>query len=88
MKEGLDYRAMLDVALEEAKLGMSEGGIPIGAALFDQNGYAHWNIPKQLSKGPMPHHFWDKRSHSRMTYSKSKAGRRISPCLMTSFLLS
>ncbi len=29
---------MLDVAIEEAKLSRSEGGIPIGAALFDQNG--------------------------------------------------
>jgi cytosine deaminase len=26
---------MLDIALEEARLGLSEGGIPIGAALFD-----------------------------------------------------
>jgi cytosine/creatinine deaminase len=34
----LDYRAMLEVAIEEAKQGLSEGGIPIGAALFDQNG--------------------------------------------------
>jgi creatinine deaminase len=33
-----DYQAMLDVALEEARLGLQEGGIPIGAALFDQNG--------------------------------------------------
>lgn len=38
MREGLDYQAMLDVALEEARLGMAEGGIPIGAVLFDQNG--------------------------------------------------
>ena len=29
---------MLDVAIEEARLGVSEGGIPIGAALFDANG--------------------------------------------------
>jgi len=34
----VDYRTLLDVALEEARLGMSEGGIPIGAALFDHNG--------------------------------------------------
>ncbi len=34
----LDYQAMLQVALEEARLGLSEGGIPIGAALFDQEG--------------------------------------------------
>src|SRR5690554_2654924 len=33
-----DYRAMLDVALEEARLGLAEGGIPIGAALFHRDG--------------------------------------------------
>jgi cytosine/creatinine deaminase len=38
MNEGLDYQAMLAVALEEARLGLAEGGIPIGAALFDQDG--------------------------------------------------
>ena len=30
-----NYSAMLDAALAEAKLGLSEGGIPIGAAIFD-----------------------------------------------------
>jgi cytosine/creatinine deaminase len=34
----LDYQAMLNVAIEEAKQGLAEGGIPIGAALFDKNG--------------------------------------------------
>ena len=33
-----DYRAMLQVALEEARQGLSEGGIPIGAALFHKDG--------------------------------------------------
>ena len=33
-----DYRSMLSVALEEARLGLSEGGIPIGAALFHRDG--------------------------------------------------
>lgn len=32
-----DYLAMLRVAIEEARLGLAEGGIPIGAALFDGN---------------------------------------------------
>jgi creatinine deaminase len=32
------YAAMLSVALEEARLGLAEGGIPIGAALFDRHG--------------------------------------------------
>ena len=33
-----DYKSMLVVALEEARLGMAEGGIPIGAALFHRSG--------------------------------------------------
>lgn len=32
------YTEMLSVALEEARLGLAEGGIPIGAALFDRRG--------------------------------------------------
>ena len=38
MKNNLDYRAMLDLAIEEARAGLGEGGIPIGAALFDKDG--------------------------------------------------
>jgi len=34
----LDYHAMLQIALAEARQGLAEGGIPIGAALFDQQG--------------------------------------------------
>ena len=33
-----DYEAMLQVALEEARTGFSEGGVPVGAALFTQTG--------------------------------------------------
>jgi cytosine/creatinine deaminase len=33
-----DYPAMLSVALAEARRGLAEGGIPIGAAIFDENG--------------------------------------------------
>jgi creatinine deaminase len=33
-----DALAMLEVAIAEARLGLSEGGIPIGAALFDGDG--------------------------------------------------
>ena len=33
-----DYRAMLEVAVEEARAGLAEGGIPIGAALFHRDG--------------------------------------------------
>ncbi len=38
MTAGFDYQAMLDVAVEEARAGLAEGGIPIGAALFHRNG--------------------------------------------------
>jgi creatinine deaminase len=38
MIQEIDHQAMLGVALEEARLGLAEGGIPIGAALFDQKG--------------------------------------------------
>jgi cytosine/creatinine deaminase len=34
----LDYAGMLRVAIEEARQGQAEGGIPIGAALFDAEG--------------------------------------------------
>ena len=33
-----DYTAMLQIALEEARQGLAEGGIPIGAALFNRQG--------------------------------------------------
>jgi len=33
-----DYAAMLETAIEEARIGVSEGGIPIGAALYGRNG--------------------------------------------------
>jgi cytosine/creatinine deaminase len=32
------YAALLEVALEEARTGLDEGGIPIGSALFDASG--------------------------------------------------
>jgi cytosine/creatinine deaminase len=34
----LDYTGMLVVAVAEARLGLQEGGIPIGAAIFDETG--------------------------------------------------
>lgn len=40
MKNNPDYKAMLAVAIEEARQGLAEGGIPIGAALFDKEGNA------------------------------------------------
>jgi len=33
-----DYSVMLEVAITEARKGLAEGGIPIGAAIFDASG--------------------------------------------------
>src|ERR1039458_26130 len=38
MTDKLDYSAMLAVALKEARTGLAEGGLPIGAAVFCQDG--------------------------------------------------
>jgi len=34
----VDYASLLQVAIEEAKIGLAEGGIPIGACLADSQG--------------------------------------------------
>lgn len=38
MNNTINVEALLSVAAEEAKIGLAEGGIPIGAALFDGQG--------------------------------------------------
>ena len=38
MSDEIDYLAMLQTAIDEARIGLAEGGIPIGAALFDRSG--------------------------------------------------
>ena len=38
MQGTADYARMLSVALDEARQGLAQGGIPIGAALYDQQG--------------------------------------------------
>jgi cytosine/creatinine deaminase len=35
---GSDYPRMLEIAIAEARKGLVEGGIPIGAAIFEENG--------------------------------------------------
>jgi creatinine deaminase len=38
MKSEPDYARMLSVAIVEARKGFAEGGIPVGAAIFKENG--------------------------------------------------
>jgi creatinine deaminase len=38
MTPDVDPQSLLEIAIEEARQGLAEGGIPIGAALFDARG--------------------------------------------------
>lgn len=38
MRLGIDPAKLLKIALDEARIGLAEGGIPIGAALFSADG--------------------------------------------------
>jgi len=63
------YAAMLSIALEEARVGLAEGGIPIGAALFDRHG-------KLLGRGHNRRVQEDDPSIHGETDAFRKAGRR------------
>ena len=67
----MDYEAMLAVAIEEARQGLAEGGIPIGAALFDRNGAV-------LGRGPNRRIQEDDPSIHGETDAFRKAGRQNS----------
>jgi cytosine deaminase len=34
----MDYQKLLQIAIDEARIGLAEGGVPVGAALFDAAG--------------------------------------------------
>lgn len=38
MNSNIEPQLLLDIAIEEARIGLAEGGVPIGAALFDGEG--------------------------------------------------
>jgi cytosine deaminase len=38
MKSGLDPAEMLSVAIEQARIGLAEGGVPVGGAVFHVDG--------------------------------------------------
>ena len=38
MAQAIDYNALQGIAIEEARQGLAEGGVPVGAALFDLQG--------------------------------------------------
>jgi hypothetical protein len=52
MKLELDHSAVLAVALAEARKGLAEGGIPIGAAFFDASEQVLLTWPKLPPQAP------------------------------------
>jgi cytosine deaminase len=85
------YLAMLQIAVEEARTGMREGGIPIGAALFDREG-------KLLGKGhnrrvqegdPSAHGETDafRRAGRQRTYRDKIMVTTLAPCWYCSGLI-
>jgi cytosine deaminase len=91
-KENLEsYMAMLQIAVEEARAGLKEGGIPIGAALFDSEG-------KLLGKGhnrrvqegdPSAHGETDafRRAGRQRTYRDKIMVTTLAPCWYCSGLI-
>jgi creatinine deaminase len=77
----VDYYRMLQMALDEARLGLAQGGIPIGAALFNSEG-------ELLSRGHNRRvQDGDPSAHAE-TDAFRKAGRRTdySSCVLVSTL--
>jgi cytosine/creatinine deaminase len=91
-KENLErYLAMLRIAVEEARTGLREGGIPIGAALFDREG-------RLLGKGhnrrvqdgdPSAHGETDafRRAGCQRTYRDKIMATTLAPCWYCSGLI-
>ena len=86
-----EYWMMLNIAFEEARAGLTEGGIPIGAALFDREG-------KLLGKGhnrrvqdgdPSAHGETDafRKAGRQRTYRDKLMATTLAPCWYCSGLI-
>jgi cytosine deaminase len=81
----------LNVAIAEAHLGLSEGGIPIGAALFDENGAllgSGHNLRVQQGDASMHGETSAFRNAGRQrSYKKVTLATSLSPCWYCSGLI-
>jgi cytosine deaminase len=84
-------REMLEVALEEARAGLAEGGIPIGAALFTSSGeLLGRGHNRRLQDGdPSLHGETDafRRAGRRRTYRDTVMVTTLAPCWYCSGLV-
>jgi creatinine deaminase len=84
-------REMLEVALEEARTGLAEGGIPIGAALFAADGtlLGRGHNRRVQEDDPSLHGETDafRRSGRRRTYGDTVMVTTLAPCWYCSGLV-
>lgn len=91
MEKKPDYGKMLEAAIEEAKTGLAEGGIPIGAALFDDNGnlLGRGHNRRVQENDPSIHGETDafRRAGRRRSYRKTIMATTLAPCWYCSGLV-
>jgi creatinine deaminase len=84
-------RGMLEVALDEARTGLAEGGIPIGAALFTTGGtlLGRGHNRRVQDDDPSLHAETDafRRSGRRRTYRDTVMATTLAPCWYCSGLV-
>jgi creatinine deaminase len=91
MTEDEPYRAMLEVALKEARTGRCEGGVPIGAAMFDGDGklLASGRNRRVQQNDPSVHGETDafRRAGRQRTYRDKIMVTTLAPCWYCSGLI-
>lgn len=87
----MTYEEMLEIAIEEARLGLAEGGIPIGAALFDKDGncLGRGHNRRVQENDPSVHGETDafRKAGRQKTYRDKIIVTTLAPCLYCSGLI-
>jgi creatinine deaminase len=91
ISDATKYQAMLDVAITEARIGRGEGGVPIGAALFDGEGklLASGRNRRVQQDDPSVHGETDafRRAGRQRTYKDKIMVTTLAPCWYCSGLI-
>jgi cytosine/creatinine deaminase len=91
LRQAMGDREMLEVALEEARSGLAEGGIPIGAALFTVDGdlLGRGRNRRIQEQDPSLHGETDafRRSGRRRSYRDTVMVTTLAPCWYCSGLV-
>jgi cytosine/creatinine deaminase len=91
MSEERDWAAMLRIAIHEARVGLQEGGLPIGAAMFDNTGrLLSSGHNRRVQEGdPSVHGETDafRRAGRRRTYKDTIMVTTLAPCWYCSGLV-